>query len=66
MKKYTCYNCDNFSTNYVKDIKRHFNLKKRCDKTINSLIYSNDQILLLSLLSDSYYEDVDKVLQCYS
>jgi hypothetical protein len=53
MKKYTCYNCNNFSSIYAKDIKRHFNLKNRCKKVEDSFIYSNDQILLLSLFPDN-------------
>ena len=59
MNKYTCYNCKNFSSEYIKDIKRHYNLKKKCKKTETSLLYSNDQILLLSLFPDNYINETD-------
>jgi hypothetical protein len=43
-------------------MRRHFNLKKKCKKTENSLLFSNDKILLLSLFPDNYLikEELDK------
>jgi len=39
-----------FNTNKFDDIKRHLNKKNQCKKNINSFNYSDDQLLILSLL----------------
>jgi hypothetical protein len=47
---YKCINCNIFNTKNLKDIIRHSNTKKKCIQSLESLDYSKDQILFLSLL----------------
>jgi hypothetical protein len=46
---YDCYRCF-YKTNQYANIIRHINKKKQCSKTIDSYKYSDDQILILSIL----------------
>ena len=46
---YQCKRC-NYKTNRFSNLLKHINIKKQCDRTIESYKYSNDQILILSLL----------------
>jgi hypothetical protein len=79
MNKYKCYNCDSFCCINVKDIVRHCQLKKKCNKSENSFLYSKDEILLLSLFPENFikrddiqkyknssilYDNKDKVIEC--
>ena len=41
-----------FNANNFNDIKRHFNKKKQCKRSIDSFNYSDDYLFILSLLSD--------------
>ena len=60
MKLYTCYNCEKFNSDYIKDIIRHCNLKKKCEKNEKAIIYSKDHILLLTLLPNNIHETIIK------
>ena len=46
---YQCKRC-NYKTNRFSNIVKHINIIKQCDRTEESYNYSNDQILILSLL----------------
>ena len=46
---YKCKRC-NYETNRYSNIVKHINIKKQCNRTIESYKYSCDQILILSLL----------------
>jgi len=59
MCQYKCYKCESLSSLYVKDIIRHWNSKKKCIRTENSLLYSHDQILLLSLFPENFINKSD-------
>ena len=59
MCQYKCYKCENISSIYVKDIIRHWNCKKKCEKTENSLLYSEDQIIILSLFPENFINNKD-------
>ena len=59
MCQYKCYKCENISSIYVKDIIRHWNCKKKCEKTENSLSYSEDQIIILSLFPENFINNKD-------
>ena len=62
MNKYKCYNCENFYSINIKDIIRHCRLKKKCERTENSLLYSTDQVLLLTLFINNSFnkQDIEK------
>ena len=49
-EKYVCKKCM-FSCCNFNDIKRHINKKKPCQKIMDSFNYSDDQLLILTLLS---------------
>ena len=46
---YQCKRC-NHKTNRYSNIVKHLNIKKQCSRTLESYNYSNDQLLILSLL----------------
>jgi hypothetical protein len=46
---YQCKRC-NYITNRYSNIVKHLNIKKQCNRTLESYNYSNDQLLILSLL----------------
>jgi hypothetical protein len=46
---YICKKCEYKTSNY-NDLKKHINIKKKCPKNIESINYSDDQLLILSLL----------------
>lgn len=48
----TSYNCKKcfFKTTHYNDLFRHLNRKKKCFKNLDSFNYSNDQLLVLTLL----------------
>ena len=46
---YQCKRC-NYKTNRYSNIVKHLNIKKQCSKNLESYNYSNDQLLILSLL----------------
>jgi hypothetical protein len=58
---YFCKRC-NYETNYYKDILRHFLRKNKCKKNLESYNYSDDQILILSLLP--YINNIHIVQDC--
>ena len=49
MSEYICKRC-NYKTKHFLDIKKHLNKKKLCVIKLSSINYTNDQILILSLL----------------
>ncbi len=53
--EYICKKCD-YSTAHLSDIIKHINRKRPCSKKIQSYCYSDDQILIMSLIP--YYENV--------
>jgi len=54
MTTYICKRCNFISKNFI-DIKRHIIRKRQCTKSISSLIYTNDQLFIMSLLP--YYNN---------
>lgn len=46
---YQCKRC-NYKTNRYSNIAKHLNIKKQCNRTLESYNYSNDQLFILSLL----------------
>jgi hypothetical protein len=46
---YICKKC-NFNTDNLSDLKRHINKKNPCGKSLEAMVYSDDQILVLTLL----------------
>ena len=52
---YECKNCSSFNTKWLKDMIRHIKNKKKCEKTLFSMEYSKDQILILSFIANEYY-----------
>ena len=46
---YSCKRC-NYKTNRYSNIAKHLNIKKQCNRTLESYNYSNDQLFILSLL----------------
>jgi hypothetical protein len=53
--KYCCKRCD-FNTLYFNDLKRHLNKKRSCNKNNEIFLYSDDQILVLTLIP--FYEGI--------
>ena len=44
MTEYMCFRC-NYKTKYRGSMKNHFNKKKKCERSINSLKYTDNDIL---------------------
>lgn len=59
MNKFSCKICDDFSTNHYYDIIRHLTKKKSCMRSIKSHDYSNDQLLVLTLLNNELKLNLD-------
>ena len=59
---YSCKRCSYKTNNYL-DIKRHIIKKKLCEKNKESYEFSDDQLLILSLISDN---DYDFYIETYS
>jgi hypothetical protein len=57
MSKYKCYNCEKISSLYIKDIIKHLSVHKKCEKATKSIIYSNDQIFILSLFPEGSIDE---------
>jgi hypothetical protein len=57
MKKYECKICNKYSSNIISDIIKHLSNKKLCKRSIQSFEYSNDQLLILSLLNNDDIND---------
>ena len=57
-RNYSCKNCDEYHTNHISEISRHFLRKKQCMKSIKSFDYSNDQLIILSLIPN---KDIDNL-----
>lgn len=51
---YCCKRCD-YKTTFLYNLKKHMDKKKQCSKNINAYSYSDDQILISTLLP--YYDD---------
>ena len=57
-RNYSCKICDEYHTNHISEISRHFLRKKQCMKSIKSFDYSNDQLIILSLIPN---KDIDNL-----
>ena len=55
---YQCKRC-NYKTNRFSNLVKHLNIKKQCTRNLESYKYSNDQILILSLLP--YFKNVHTI-----
>ena len=51
-KNYSCKICNEYFTNHISEITKHFLRQKQCIKTINLHNYSNDQLIIMSLIPD--------------
>ena len=49
---YSCKICDEYYSNHVSQISKHLLKKKQCMRSIKSFNYSNDQLIILSLILD--------------
>ena len=49
---YSCKICDDYFTKNVSEITRHLSRQKQCMRSINSFNYSNDQLIILTLISN--------------
>jgi hypothetical protein len=56
---YKCSRCCNFETEFYYNIKKHYNRKFACLTNEKSILYSNDQLLCLTL--SPYYNNVHKI-----
>ena len=55
MTTYLCKRC-NHKTNHYTDLKKHLYNKKQCSKNLDAMNYSEDQLLILTLLP--YYNNI--------
>jgi hypothetical protein len=53
ISNYSCKKCYNFSSNNLNDLKKHLLKKKTCPKTNKSFIFSEDQLLAISILPNN-------------
>lgn len=49
---YSCKICDDYYTKNVSEIMRHLTRKKQCMRSINSFNYSNDQLIIMTIISN--------------
>ena len=56
---YKCRRCCKFETSHFNDIKKHYIRKYPCNRSPTSLLYSDDQILCLSLIS--YHDNIHNI-----
>ena len=59
---YSCIKC-NYKSNNYSDIKRHVIKKKTCLKNLESFKYSDDQILVLTLLSNNDKNNIENEIE---
>ena len=59
---YSCIKC-NYKSDHYNDIKRHVNKKKTCLKNLESFKYSDDQILVLTLLSNNDKNNIESEIE---
>ena len=52
MSNYTCLRC-NYKTDYKNSIKNHLDKKKKCNRTEESMKYTDDEIITLSLVKNN-------------
>lgn len=57
-RNYSCKICDEYCSNHVSQISKHLLKKKQCMSSIKSFNYSNDQLIILSLIQD---KDIDNI-----
>ena len=50
LTKYLCYKCKSFETCRFTELKRHILRKKKCNFTMETMLISNDQVLVMSLM----------------
>lgn len=63
MSIYLCKRCELLNTKHFNDLKKHLNRKFPCKKNHNSMMYSNDQIIALSLIPSNTqpYINLDEI-----
>jgi len=59
MVNYKCHRCCQFETSLYFDIKKHFIRKYPCKRDQTSILYSDDQLLCLSLIP--YYDNIHNI-----
>ena len=57
-RNYSCKICDEYCSNHVSQISKHLLKKKQCMSSIKSFNYSNDQLIILSLIPN---KDIDNI-----
>jgi len=57
-RNYSCKICDEYCSNHVSQISKHLLKKKQSMSSIKSFNYSNDQLIILSLIPD---KDIDNL-----
>ena len=53
ISNYSCKKCNNFNSKNLNDLKKHLLKKKTCPKTNQSFIFSEDQLLAISILPNN-------------
>jgi len=57
-RNYSCKICDEYSTDRIFELSRHLLRKKQCMKSIKSFDYSNDQLIILSLIHNKEIDNL--------
>ena len=57
-RNYSCKICDEYCSNHVSQISKHLLKKKKCMSSIKSFNYSNDQLIILSLIPDKEIDNL--------
>jgi hypothetical protein len=57
-RNYSCKICNEYSTDRIFELIRHLLRQKQCIKTINPQNYSNDQLIIMSLIPDTKIDNL--------
>ena len=57
-RNYSCKICNNYFTDHISQISKHLLKQKQCIKSINSYDYSNDQLIIMSLIPDKKIDNL--------
>ena len=55
---YSCKICDEYCTDRIYELIRHLSRKKQCMKSIKSYDYSNDQLIILTLIPNKEIDNL--------
>jgi hypothetical protein len=66
MKNYECKICNKYYSNHISDIIKHLSRKNICKRSILSSEYSNDQLLILSLLNKNDDINIRNISHLYN